>query len=569
MDREYWLIPKRSDLHQAIVLLHGLYENYNGKSWNASAQDRIGSYIAKKGSTNNGRNITPQSIRTLLAGIPQFFGFVIKDDDFTPPRLSITNVGKKIIEETKRDIENISFSNLREGVKTGKTITYSNYYLLQFVKLQITNPNIISYCANIFVFPLYCLLSVLKNVDFLSQEEIAIYLFKIKEHAQIDFIVREIKIFRGLKQKEKEDLINSFKKTDNGNKSLVQAPSTTYFLSLCSHLDLFNIKRGFISLKENKLSEIDNILENYKKLKPINFGNDKNLWNDFYTNANVKTTPSKLKIINNYKNDIYISFKRNGKIIEQFILLNNNLNNEKLIYLINELDNHIEVMCCESHELLLNKNINEEKYELIIKSKDKNSSEDINYISSILEHINSSTFDAQFQKKINLLNKMTKNNFSKDKNLRGGRLEELFFLLLKSYHDKGIIKDHPIWNGKYDDNGLPRPAPGGRGYGDIVIFIKDLQIIFELTTIKSKTGQEKSEAFSVPHHIKNHSDENPSKKTIGVYLAPIIHERVTFGMSNNEILGNSKLHCMKIDYFLETFIDQNTEDKIYNFFNEL
>ena len=28
-----------------------------------------------------GKNITPQSVRTLLAGIPQFFGFVTKDEN--------------------------------------------------------------------------------------------------------------------------------------------------------------------------------------------------------------------------------------------------------------------------------------------------------------------------------------------------------------------------------------------------------------------------------------------------------------------------------------------------------
>ena len=40
-------------------------------------------------------------------------------------------------------------------------------------------------------------------------------------------------------------------------------------------------------------------------------------------------------------------------------------------------------------------------------------------------------------------------------------------------------------------------------------------------------------------------------------------------MSNNEILDNSKLHCMRIDHFLEKFIEQNTESKIYDFFNKL
>ena len=47
MNREYWLIPKSSDLHQSIIFLHGVNEKYNGKSWNSSAQDRLGSYLGK------------------------------------------------------------------------------------------------------------------------------------------------------------------------------------------------------------------------------------------------------------------------------------------------------------------------------------------------------------------------------------------------------------------------------------------------------------------------------------------------------------------------------------------
>ena len=48
-DKEYWHIPKRTDLHQSIVFTMGVAEHYNKKTWNASAQDRLGSYLAKKG----------------------------------------------------------------------------------------------------------------------------------------------------------------------------------------------------------------------------------------------------------------------------------------------------------------------------------------------------------------------------------------------------------------------------------------------------------------------------------------------------------------------------------------
>lgn len=39
-DKEYWLIPKRANLHQSVVLLKGIINlGYDGKTWNPSKQD--------------------------------------------------------------------------------------------------------------------------------------------------------------------------------------------------------------------------------------------------------------------------------------------------------------------------------------------------------------------------------------------------------------------------------------------------------------------------------------------------------------------------------------------------
>ena len=571
MDREYWLIPKRCDLHQAIVFLHAINDNHNGKSWNASAQDRTGSYLAKKGATLKGKNITPQSVRTLLAGIPQFFGFVMKDENSTPPKLIITDVGKKIIDETKDTLKKVNFKTLKEGYKFKKTIKFSNYFVLQFIKLQLCNPNVLSYCSNIFVFPLFCLIKVLKVTKFLNKEEIAIYLFKIKDHSQIELAVEEIKNFRNLNKVQQKKLVDVFKRTENGNKSLVQAPTSSYFLSLCNYLDLFEIKSDIITFKDSSKKQIEDIIDIYKNLKPINFKFDKILWNDFYNNTCVKTSPRKLRVINKYINDIFVVFRRNKRVISEKILLTGDVNNNFEIYLVEGLSNEIEVICCDNQSQLLNKEISKEEKDLVIKSNDKDTSaiENINYFDLIVNHINSKTFDPNFKKKLNLIKNKTGKDYSNDKNLRGGRLEELFYLMLKSFFEMGLLDEHPIWNGKYDENGFPRPAPGGKGYGDIIVFINELQIIFELTSMKSKSGQEKSEAFSVPHHVKNHADEHPSKNTIGIYLAPIIHERVKLGMNNNDILGKSELYCYEIEKFLSLLNKINSKVEMENFFNNL
>ena len=563
-DREYWHIPKRSDLHQAIVFIHGVYEKYHGKSWNASSQDRIGSYLARKGSTNNGRNITPQSIRTLLAAIPQYFGFIIINEDTTPHKIEVTDAGKKIIEETRQYLEEISYSNLREGKKLGALISYSAFFELQFKKLQLSNPNVTSYCSNISVSPIYCIVKLLEQLSYLDKEEIAMYVFKIKDHSEINLKLLEIQNFRKLSSEDRHSLVYQFEQTENGQKALVKAPTTTYFLTLCSYLPFFNIKKGEISLSNS--ADIDEVLLIYKQLNTFNYEDDRFLWNDFYTNTSVVSSPFKITVKNKYYSDVFVIIYRDKKVVLQKMISTQFNDNKLEINILFGIENRIEVYSCDSSDLLLAEVIQDRKEELIIEN-DPNSNHlsqnKINYYDLINAHINSKTFDDEFIKRLQLINAKTGKDYILDKNLRGGRLEELFYQLLKSKFNEGILKEEPIWNGQYDALGLPRPAPGGKGYGDIVLFVDELQIIFELTTIHSKSAQEKSEAFSVPDHINNHAIDNPNKKTIGIYLAPLIHKRVSEGMKTNKIIANGELFSFEISTFLELF--KNNEGSVKEF----
>lgn len=567
-DREYWHIPKRSDLHQAIVFIHGIYENYHGKSWNASSQDRIGSYLAKKGSTNSGKNITPQSIRTLLAAIPQYFGFIIINEDTTPHRIEVTDAGKKIIEETRKYLDKITYSNLREGKKLGSLISASYYYELQFKKLQISNPNIISYCSNINVSPLYCIVKLLDSLTYLNKEEIAMYVFKIRDHSELSLTTLEIQNFRNLNKKDRNSLINEFKKTDHGHKALVKAPTTTYFFSLCSYLSFLNIKDDKMYLSKD--FNIDEILLIYKKLKNFSYGGDKNLWNDFYTNTSVLSSPQKYIIKNHYICDLFIIVYRNNRVVLEKIISNQTGNNQLTFNVIHGLDNQIEIFSCESSKLIFKKDISEDNKEIVIENNSIRSQlteHYLNYSEIIKQHIDAKNFDKNYLKRLKLIQAKTGKDCLNDKNLRGGRLEELFFNLLKNKYNEGILEEEPIWNGQYDSFGLPRPAPGGKGFGDIVLFIDNIQIIFELTTMRSKSQQEKSEAFSVPDHINNHALDQPKKKTIGIYLAPIIHKRVSQGMKSNKLVSGVELHSFKISTFLELF--KKNESSLKEFFLDL
>ena len=180
-DKEFWLIPKRANLHQSVILLKGILEsNYNGKTWNSSKQDRLGAYLGKNGATNSGRNITPQALRTLLASIPQYFGFTFINTDTTPHTLFITEAGNTILKELDSSLKGYNYSNLREAEKDEGTINYSDTYLKQFLKLQITNPVILKDCESISVFPLIFTLKVLRKTRYLTYEEVALFIFRSK-----------------------------------------------------------------------------------------------------------------------------------------------------------------------------------------------------------------------------------------------------------------------------------------------------------------------------------------------------------------------------------------------------
>ena len=177
-DKEFWLIPKRANLHQSVVLLKGICElGYVDKAWNAAKQDRLGSYLGKRGATRDGKTITPQSLRTLLASIPQYFGFTFINTDTTPSTLIVTNAGFKLINEFEIFLEEYHYSSLKDAERNSGTIDYSKTYLNQFLKLQITNPVILKDCRNILVFPLLFVLRILKKTRYLTYEELAYFIF--------------------------------------------------------------------------------------------------------------------------------------------------------------------------------------------------------------------------------------------------------------------------------------------------------------------------------------------------------------------------------------------------------
>ncbi len=328
-DKEYWLIPKRANLHQSVVLLQGIIKlGYDGKTWNPSKQDRLGSYLGKEGATKTGKNITPQALRTLLASIPQYFGFAFINTETTPNTLLLTEAGQKIVTEQQAFFKNFEFNNLKDAEKENGCIQYSELYLNQFLKLQITNPVILKDCENILIFPLIFTLKILKKTTYLTYEEIAFFIFRSKSQSEYDLVLVEIENYRKLDYESQINLIETFKKTHLGNISLVQAPTSSYFQKLCfftglilkSEIEIINPKNNekrklnTIILNDSKEKLIDKIIKEYN-YEPYDFGNNLHLWLEYIGNTSVKATPLDVSIWNKTHTEQLIVISQNNKII--------------------------------------------------------------------------------------------------------------------------------------------------------------------------------------------------------------------------------------------------------------
>lgn len=141
----------------------------------------------------------------------------------------------------------------------------------------------------------------------------------------------------------------------------------------------------------------------------------------------------------------------------------------------------------------------------------------------IVEHIKQlissrTGFDQTYQRMIDVLSRMKKDWSYNRQQLRGGRLEYLVYRLLRNLRDKKVIDDF-VWNSKVDRYGIAYPAPGNKP--DFLVFLNNIQIVLEVTTIPNTRAQWSQEGASVPHHIRELKRELWA--TIGIFSAPKLH----------------------------------------------
>ena len=567
--KEIWLIPKRVNLHQTICLIDGIIERrYDGTSWNPQKQNNLGANLKKWGATKDGKNISPQAIRTLVASIPQYLGFLYINTESTPNTICLTDAGKALWNKHKGEL--VKIPNLKQGKDL--LITQSEIVRKQMEKLQITNPVINKDCENIYVFPFRFMLKVLLKVGYLDKEEIAYFLFKVRNEDEVDVITQEIENFRTLPLEKREALIHAYKDTQIGSITLDKASSAGYFISLCQITGIMdrwkvtpdNRSEAITALKINDtyVPYVKEMLDSeYQNAEIYDFKDNLQLWIDYIGNLTRDFPPIDVSIINKTNHNFLVQIFKDGickydELIEKqgvlkFPMFVNEQYDIKIINILSGKELEILHICPTFEE-----RVYEIEGELSNVTEARETLEDV--ARKIVEHCEAANFAGETLNYLNTLTKVTGIDRTNDKALRGAYFEYYVYKMLNILKNEKII-DEVIWNGKVGKYGLPVSAPGGKtGIPDIVFVIDDSYVVVELTTIRGKAFQFRAEASSVPDHIRLYKQET-RKNITGVFCAPEIHERNTAAMQSILTPYGIELHCMTDKEFVELLLTKDRE----------
>jgi len=526
---EIWHIPKRQNVHQIIGTVELLAkEEFNGRPWTTMRKENFNTQLGRQGLTNNGRPLSPSARRTLEALI-KYLGFIYVDNSTTPPTINVTNAGFELIKKHGSVLG--KRRTLRQIQENNEEILESPLVRHQMTKLQITNPVIKKDCINILLFPFRITLRLLLELDKLSKEELGYIVFSMKKDDEYNLIVERIKTFRSLPQSRREAEIGAFKNTEVGNLTLVQAPTATYYIGLCVATGLCERNGDGLSIRASKVDEAKELLEKFKGVCPFDFADNLRLWIDYFGNVDKLSPPLLTNITLKNKAHIYIRvLDSEGKETEKGVISEEKP--ELFIPLFRG-----EVYRFEFYSFANAKKIAEQtikitqdriSFDIPIQQETKIVWSFDSVIKKIDELVVSRDFDSEYSQHINIVKTITSRTNFNVAQLRGGRLEYLFYRLLKILKEKGIIDD-VVWNGRLDEFGLAYPALGGReGSPDIYFFIDNTLYVLEVTTIRAGAMQWSAEGASVHDHILNLLKKvKGSYKVVGLFSAPTIAPRIT------------------------------------------
>lgn len=197
-----------------------------------------------------------------------------KEEIFPTPNNPQINTDKSIILQLKNN----------DVIKTGPVVNYSIYEYenneqLKKFKVQIETLNSI-YVGNIVVnnetpvkntesvvdikqlqriysFSYVFILKILLRLEYLDEEEIALYLSKIRNEDEWDITIQEIENFRNLSKYNREKLVNAFRETKLGKMTLTQDQYAKRYINLLVNSNITKETKIIPCNKEEYLTAIE------------------------------------------------------------------------------------------------------------------------------------------------------------------------------------------------------------------------------------------------------------------------------------------------------------------------
>jgi hypothetical protein len=563
---EVWLIPKRSNLIQIIGITEIIAgDAFRDKTWNQGKQEAVATKMRQRNLTTS-NSFSGQSVRTLLAAGPKFLGFIYTDSEIENSRgqtkIRLTKAGQQLTDE--KLLGESLYNNLAEWEKK-HVIESSPTIRRQLLKLILNNP-VTHNSGDILVFPFRATVRLLLELDYLDVEELAYIVFSMKTEDEFELIRQRIINFRKLDQRDRELEIEAYKRTEAGQLTLVLAPSSNYFINFCMVTGLFkqgkkkantHSEKICIMLKDKELSRSE--LAEFSDSQIYDFKENRKLWVEYYGDPDRIQPPKDytLRIDNLPLELFYFEVTKDGERIGSEICETGQLSMQVPLfpdedYVLTAFDKQTAKVVTEKFRTTKDQT----EIKIVAAGVEKRTPpsskiEDTEVLSQAIKEVALRGWDLAFEDKLNLIKKINGVDH-KNNRMKGGRFEQLYFLLLDILLDDGKI-DFLKWYGSVNELGLPSPAPGGKeGNPDIVFEVNDIAVVLELTTIRGTAGQwMSSEAASVPDHVNSYKHSNPDMKVVGVFCAPSINNRVENNFKAHTASTGVPIHCLSSDEMLD------------------
>jgi len=524
---QIWHIPKRSSMYQIVGVLNIIkHLNLHNKLWTESNIRKLNKALATWGFSRKGISLSSTARETLEA-LLKYLGLIYVDENRI---MNITPAGFRLIRELPYS-RPPKKRKLKETVKTLGEIS-SRVIDTQMLKLTITNPVTKRYCSDILLAPfretIYLLLD--NEIQYLTKEELAYIVFSMKHTNQRNVIKHKILHFRNIPTEKREEILRHFKETEIGNKTLVQAPTASYWMNHCVNTSFCIKNKDALRIEPCHKSTLRVLLKNFND-NIFDFANDMKLWIEYIGNPARLNTPFYMTItFNNIVQDLFVQICQNGNALYEYVISSEKA---KVKFPVFEKENYsIRVFSFCDGSLAYKESFVASEKKMIYLSKKKGAKrakETMGNIKTrILELLDpESRLDKEYENRIDIVKKLKGRDKFNLNILRGGRLEFLFYRLLECLKEKGTIAGVK-WMGHLNDYGIAIPAPGGKtGNPDIIFFLNGDLGILEITTIPGITVQWDKEGSSVIDHIKQIASRNKDKKGVfGIFSAPTIYYRV-------------------------------------------